>query len=233
MTYVQAQSQTKGVINLEGSIGIKVISYISQNQSSYLISVREHVLISLLALSAAIIFGIPAGYACDKYRKYEKLIVTAFQTLRIVPSLAVLILLIPVMGTGIKPAMTALVLLAVPAILLNTAAGLRSVPNFMLETAYGVGMTDIEVLWKVRFPLAMPIIMTGIKTAAIEIIASATLAAKIGAGGIGGIIFTGLGLNRTDILLAGGISVAALSISVGLAFELLERLMLKYNHLRK
>jgi osmoprotectant transport system permease protein len=218
---------------LAGSIGIKVISYISQNQNSYLISVREHVFISLLAVAVAIIIGIPAGYACDKYRKYEKWIAAAFQTLRIIPSLAVLILLIPVMGTGIKPAMTALVLLAVPAILLNTAAGLRSVPYFMIETAYGVGMTDREVLWKVKFPLALPAILTGVKTAMIEIIASATLAAKIGAGGIGGMIFTGLGLNRMDILLAGGISVAALSISAGLAFEMLDRLMLKYNHLRK
>ena len=218
---------------MAGSIGIKVISYISQNQNSYLISVREHVFISLLAVSVAIIIGIPAGYACDKYRKYEKWIAAAFQTLRIIPSLAVLILLIPVMGTGINPAMTALVLLAVPAILLNTAAGLRSVPYFMIETAYGVGMTDREVLWKVKFPLALPAILTGVKTAMIEIIASATLAAKIGAGGIGGMIFTGLGLNRMDILLAGGISVAALSISAGLAFEMLDRLMLKYNHLRK
>lgn len=212
---------------------MQVVNYISQNQESYLVSVREHVFISLLAVSAAIIIGITAGYLCDSHRKYEKWIISAFQILRIIPSLAVLILLIPVMGTGIKPAMTALVLLAVPAILLNTAAGLRSVPEFMLETASGVGMTDSEVLWKVKFPLAMPMILTGIKTAMIEIIASATLAAKIGAGGIGGIIFTGLGLNRMDILLAGGISVAALSISAGLAFEVLDRLILKYDHLRK
>lgn len=212
---------------------MQVVNYISQNQESYLVSVREHIFISLLAVSAAIIIGIPAGYLCDSHRKHEKWIVSAFQILRIIPSLAVLILLIPVMGTGIKPAMTALVLLAVPAILLNTVAGLRSVPEFMLETASGVGMTDSEVLWKVKFPLALPMILTGIKTAMIEIIASATLAAKIGAGGIGGIIFTGLGLNRMDILLVGGISVAALSISAGLAFEMIDRLLLKYDHLRK
>lgn len=200
---------------------------------AYLTSIGQHIGISILALIIAIVIGVPCGYVSVKYRKYEKFIVYIFQVLRIIPSLAVIILLIPLMGTGIKPAMTALVLLAVPPILMNTAAGLDDVPDFMLETAYGMGMTDREVLWKVRFPLAMPLILTGIKTAMIEIIASATLASKIGAGGIGDIIFTGLGLNRTDLLLVGGISVAVLSIVSGVLLNLIDRLLLKYKYIRK
>ena len=142
--------------------------------------------------------------------------------LRIIPSVAILILLIPVMGTGVRPAMTALVLLAVPPILMNTAAGFSEVPAFMLETAEGLGMTERQMFWKVKVPLAMPMILTGMRTAAIEIIASATIAAKIGAGGLGGIILTGL--NRTDLLLIGGISVALLSLEAGMVFRLLMKL---------
>jgi osmoprotectant transport system permease protein len=218
---------------LNSNIEIQIIDYFTSNMDTYLASVQEHIIISLLSLFLAIIIGVPCGYASVKNKKNERWIVSLFQVLRIVPSLAVLIILIPIMGVGIKPAMTALVLLAIPPILMDTAAGLDEVPDFMLETACGMGMTDWDILWKVKFPLAMPLILTGIKTAMIEIVASATLASKIGAGGLGDIIFTGLGLNRTELLLIGGISVAALSIAAGLLLDLIERVLLKYKYIRK
>jgi osmoprotectant transport system permease protein len=214
-------------------IGIQILNYFTNNMDAYMTSAKEHILISLLVLMLAILIGVPGGYACVKNKKYERWIISVFQILRIVPSLAVLILLIPVMGTGLKPAVTALVLLAVPPILMNTAAGLEEVPDFMLETARGMGMTDRQELWKVKLPLAAPLILTGIKTAMIEIVASATLASKIGAGGLGDIIFTGLGLNRTDLLLVGGISVAVLSIAAGILLDLVDRLLLKHKYIRK
>lgn len=218
---------------LYDNIGTQIIDYFTRNMDSYLISVKEHIGISLCALIVAIVIGVPCGYACVKYKKFERLIISIFQILRIIPSLAILILLMPIMGTGVKPAMTALVLLAVPPILMNTVAGLNGVPAFMIETALGVGMKDGQVLFKVKFPLALPLILTGIKTAMIEIIASATLAAKIGAGGLGSIIFTGLGLDRIDLILVGGISVAVLSIVAGLLLDMLDRLLLKYKYIRK
>lgn len=217
---------------MSSNIGMKIMEYFTKNMDAYLVSVKEHIWISLLALMVAIIIGVPCGYACVKHKKYEKLIVPIFQVLRIIPSLAILILLIPIMGTGIKPALVALVLLAIPPILMNTVTGLEKVPKFMLETAHAIGMTERQVLFKVKFPLAMSMILTGIKTAMIEIIASATLAAKIGAGGLGGIIFTGLGLNRIDLLLVGGISVAVLSIVVGFLLDRIDRLLLKYKYIR-
>lgn len=218
---------------MDSNVWMQILDYFTNNMESYLASVQEHIMISLLALLAAVIIGVPSGYASLKYKKYEKGIVSVFQMLRIIPSLAVLILLIPIMGTGIKPAMIALILLAVPPILMNTATGLLEVPDFMLETAYGLGMTEMQVLWKIKFPLAMPLVLTGIKMAMIEIIASATLAAKIGAGGLGDIIFTGLGLNRTDLLIVGAVSVAFLSICAGLLLDLADRLLLKYKYIRK
>lgn len=210
----------------------QIAEYFQQNMSTYLSLVRQHIWISVLSLVVACAIGIPFGYLATKTTKGEKWITSFFQILRIVPSLAVLILLIPIMGTGVKPAMTALVLLAVPPILMNTVVGLRDVPDFMLETARGVGMTKSQVLWKVQFPLAMPMIFTGIKTAMVEIVASATLASKIGAGGLGDLIFTGLGLNRTDLLLIGGLSVAVLSLLSGFILERISAVTMKYRKAR-
>lgn len=218
---------------MDSSLWEQITNYFSTDKGAYLLSVKEHISISVLALMVAALFGIILGYLCSERKKYEKWIVSIFQVLRIVPSLAILFLLIPVMGTGFQPAMTALILLAIPPVLMNTVAGLEEVPAFMLETAYSMGMSDWQVLWKVKLPLAAPLIMTGIKTAAIEIVASATLAAKIGAGGLGSIIFTGLGLNRIDLLLIGGISVAVLSIVSVLILDGAERWLFKYKYIRR
>ncbi|MXO81393.1 ABC transporter permease subunit, partial [Paenibacillus sp. OT2-17] len=187
----------------------------------------------LLALLCSASVGIVLGYVTCKYKRTEKWIVSLFQVLRIMPSLAVLLLLIPIMGTGTKPALIALVLLGIPPILMNMIAGLESVPSFLLEAAHGVGMSEQQVMWRVKFPLAAPIILTGIKIAAIEVIASATLAAKIGAGGLGEIIFTGLGLNRVDLLLIGGFSVGILAITVGVMLDMSERILFKYRFLKR
>jgi osmoprotectant transport system permease protein len=206
--------------------------YFQSHQAEYLTAVGEHLTISLIALLAAVCIGVPFGYYCITHARSSKWIVGFFQVLRIIPSLAFLILLIPIMGTGLEPALTALIVLAVPPILMNTAAGFEAVPDFMLETAAGLGMSDRQILWKVKVPLAMPLILAGIKTAAVEIIASATLAAKIGAGGLGEIIFTGLGLNRPDLLVIGGASVAALSLLAGLAFYIIDRLAMRYKYVK-
>jgi len=208
----------------------KIAIYFASRPDEYLLALREHIVLSLLSLCAAIIIGVPLGILCVRYKNQQKWVVGFFQVLRIVPSLAVLVMLIPVMGVGERPAITALVLLAVPPVLMNTVAGLEEVPFFMLETAEGMGMTGRQIWGKVRIPLAMPLILAGIKIAMIEIIASAAIAAKIGAGGLGGIILTGLGLNRIDLLLVGGITVAALSLLAGVLMDLLDRVLLKYKY---
>ena len=210
---------------------VEMIEYLQNNTDSYLLAIWEHISISVFSLLIAIFIGIPAGFLCVRFKYSQKWIMVLFQVFRIIPSLAILLLLIPIMGTGVRPAISALVILAVPPILMNTAAGLSEVPEFMLETAYGCGMTGGQVWYRVRFPLAMPMVLTGIKTAFIEIIASATLAAKIGAGGLGGIIFTGLGLNRFDLLFIGGTTVAILSVSTSILLELFDRLILRYKHI--
>lgn len=209
----------------------QIVTYLSENSTNILIQVRDHLLISLLALVIACAIGIPLGYLASRSEKSEKWISGPFQVLRVVPSLAILVLLIPVVGTGVLPALIALSILAIPPILLNTIVGFREVPAFMVESARGIGMTDRQILRNVRIPLSMPMILAGIRTGLVEVIASATLAAKIGAGGLGEIIFTGLGLNRMDLLIIGGVLVGILSLGCGLIFDLISRRIVRYKYL--
>lgn len=188
-----------------------------------------HVAVSLLALVIAAAIAVPAGVLCVRHERLKKPLTGLFGALRVVPSLAILLLMLPILGTGTAPAAVALVLLAVPPILMNTVAGLESVPESVLETAAAMGMEEGQIWRKARLPLALPLVLTGLKTAAVEIVASATLAAKIGAGGLGELIFTGIGLFRTDLLLIGGGSVALLSLLTGLLFDLLDKLLLRYK----
>ncbi|MEG0375147.1 MAG: glycine betaine ABC transporter substrate-binding protein [Raoultibacter sp.] len=209
-----------------------ITGYLSSNSADLFRAIAQHIEISALAFVIAAAIGIPCGYLCWKYKTGGKPLLTFFQILRVIPSLAILLLFIPIMGTGVLPASIALVLLAIPAILMNTTAGLSQVDDTVIETGAALGMTDKQILYKVRLPLAVPLILAGLKTAAIEIIASATLAAKIGAGGLGELIFTGLGLNRMDLVIIGGVSVALISLIVSLLFDLLENVLVKYKHLK-
>ncbi len=205
----------------------QMISYIQQNWGNILNQVADHLLISLLSIGVASLLGVPLGYLASKSEKAERFISAPFQVLRVVPSLAILVLLIPIMGVGMAPAVTALTILAIPPVIINTIVGFREVPEFLLECAQGIGMDEKSILWKVRVPMALPMILSGIRTGLVEAVASTTLAAKIGAGGLGEIIFTGLGLNRMDMLVLGGLLVAALSLLSGAVFDRIGKLFIR------
>jgi len=205
------------------------IQFVVDNSSTYFIAVREHVMISVLAVFFAGVIGIPLGIVSTRFRHLKPFITGTFSTLRIIPSLAVLILMIPLVGIGLFPAIIALVFLAMPPILINTMLAFDSLPDSVLEAARGMGMGPVRVFFRISVPLAMPLIMTGIRTSSVEVIASATLAAYIGAGGLGTIIFTGLGLMRSDLLLAGGLTVAMLSLLTGFILSRVEHHMFRYQ----
>ncbi|WP_238900008.1 ABC transporter permease [Clostridium sp. YIM B02500] len=208
-----------------------IIDYFQKDMNNYLQAIGQHLEISLLSLLVAAIIGIPFGILSTKNKVWYRWVTTSFNTLRIVPSLAVLIMFIPIVGTGVKPALIALALLGIPPILLNTALAFNTIPEFMIETSMAMGMSKAQSFWKVKVPLAAPLMLTGIKTAMVEIIASATLAAYIGGGGVGNIIFTGLGLNRADLLLIGGVTVAILSMLANVIMLGFEKYLLRYKYI--
>jgi osmoprotectant transport system permease protein len=153
-----------------------------------------------------------------------------FSTLRIIPSLAILFLCVSLLGgVGLWPTVFALTLLAIPPILINTTLAFAGIDPAVLETARGMGMSAARTFFQVKVPLAAPLFVAGFKTATVEVIASATLGAYIGAGGLGTIIFTGLGLQRSDILIVGGVLVAALSLVSGSLITLTEKRLLRWH----
>jgi osmoprotectant transport system permease protein len=201
------------------------VDYFSRNGGKYLDAVFQHLAVSGFSLALAVIVALPLGIAAAKNERTKAAITGLFAVLRIVPSLAVLFICVPIMGTGLKPAVTALSLLAIPPILINTTLAFASIPEAVLETAQGMGMSAGRIFFWVKAPLSLPLVLTGVKTAVVEIIASATLAAYIGGGGLGAIIFTGLGLMRNELLLIGGVSVAVLSITADLILTKLENIL--------
>ncbi|RRF88788.1 MAG: ABC transporter permease [Coriobacteriaceae bacterium] len=187
--------------------------------------VATHLWLSAVALALATVIAVPLGILGARFRRLDSVSEGVWGTLRIIPSLALLLVLIPVLGTGTLPAVVSLTVLAIPPILINTTTAFKTLPADVLEAAEGMGMPPARELLTVKLPLALPVAFAGFRTATSEVIASAMLAAYIGAGGLGDLIFTGLGLMRTDLLWIGGLSVAALSLAVGALLSLAEARM--------
>lgn len=191
-----------------------------------------HLRITFIAVTLAILLALPLGIFLYRYAAFSKVVLYAVGLLQTIPSIALLALMIPLMGIGAVPAITALFLYALLPILRNTTTGLFAVDPLLKKVAAGIGLTPWQRLRYVELPMAMPAILTGIRTAAVITIGTATLAAFIGAGGLGEFIVTGLALNNTELILRGAIPAAALAIVVELVFEWIEAKLIP-KHLRK
>ncbi len=187
---------------------------------------RQHVLLVLLSVAAATFCGIPLGMAAASWRALNQPVMAFVGVLQTIPSLALLAILIPLLGSiGTMPALIALFLYALLPIVSSTAIGIQQVPPGMRMAALALGMRRADCMRFIVLPLASPVILSGIKTAAVMSVGTATIAAFIGAGGYGERIATGLALNDNDMLLAGAIPAAALALITQLLFETVERRM--------
>ena len=186
----------------------------------------EHIKIAGISLLCAVLFAIPAGILGYKIEGLSKPLIYCAGLLQTIPGIALLALMIPAFGIGFLPAFVALFLYALLPILRNTVIGLHTVDPILKKIAIGMGMTGWQRLRYVELPLSAPTILAGVRTAAVIAIGTATLAAFIGAGGLGEFIVTGLALNDTRLILQGAIPAAFLAIVVELFFEGIERLFL-------
>lgn len=201
------------------------LDYVLANPERFMTAVEVHVRLSGLALLIAICVFIPLGVLASRGGRAGAQIVAVVGAARVVPSLAVLFLLLPLMGTGFTPALVALTVLAGPPLIINTDAGLRGVEAAVLENARGLGMSERQVFSRVQWPLALPVVVAGVRSAAIDVVASATLAAFIGAGGLGTFILAGLSLVDYRLLLVGAVPVALLALLTEVTLNGLERLV--------
>jgi len=176
-----------------------------------------------LSLLAAIAVAVPLGIVAARRPRLGRVVVGAAGLLQTVPSLAMLLLLIPLVGIGSPPAVTALFLYGLLPIVRNTHAGLQAVSKGLIESALALGLTRGQTLRAIELPLALPTLMAGVKTAAVTNVGTATVAAFVGAGGLGERIVAGLAVNDSALMLAGALPAAALAVAVQLLFDALER----------
>ncbi|MEI9920455.1 MAG: glycine betaine ABC transporter substrate-binding protein [Bacteroidota bacterium] len=194
--------------------------------------ILQHLYLTFTALALAIIVALPLGTWLSFKPGVSNFFLYVAGLLQTIPSIALLAIMIPVFGIGSLPAIVALLVYAVLPILRNTITGLRGIDPLLKEAAATLGMSRMQKLRYVSLPLAAPSILAGIRTAAVINVGTATLAAFIGAGGLGEYIVTGLALNNTQMILKGAIPAAILALAIELVFELIER-RLTPAHLRK
>ncbi len=199
--------------------------YALDNWSTFTAAVVTQLQLSGAALSIALVVCVPLGVLAARSRWVSLLSVNLFGTARVIPSIAILFLALPILGFGFQPALVALTVLACPPILVNTGAGFAGVDAAIVEAAQGMGMSTLQVLVRVQLPLALPVLLAGVRTAAVEVIASATLATFIGGGGLGDFIAQGFSTNDTRLMLVGAIPVAVMALCAELIFGALQRVL--------
>jgi osmoprotectant transport system permease protein len=191
-----------------------LLRYLWDRRATTLAETRRHLLLVLLSLGGGAVVAIPLGLALERARGAAEGVIRAIGLLQTIPSIALLAFMIPLLGIGVAPAVTALFLYSLFPMVRNTYTGVRDADGSAVGSARALGMTELQLLRWVRLPLAAPVIMAGVRTAAVISVGTATLAAFIGAGGLGDPIVAGLALSDTRMILAGAIPAAVLALIV-------------------
>jgi len=188
-----------------------------------LFATLRHIEVSAISVIISVAVAVPLGILITRYRRLAHVVVNSANIGQTIPSLAILGLVIPLLGIGLKPAVFAIVIRGVLPILNNTYSGIVNVDRFLIEAGRGMGMKNREILTLVEMPLSFPVIMAGIRTAAVLSISVAALAALIGAGGLGDLIFQGIVMADQNLLLAGSIPTALLAVGTDVGLGWMEK----------
>ncbi len=205
----------------------QLASFVSRESDKLIQQTLVHSGLTFLSLCLALLISLPVGIWISRKMKWSRTILSIAGILQTIPSIALLGFLIPFLGIGVKPAIVALFLYALLPILRNTYTGIREVDPAVKESAVAMGMTPWQVLLKVELPLAFPVILAGIRTATVINVGVATLAAYIGAGGLGEFIFGGIALNNSAMILAGAVPAALLALLFDFLLSRLEHTSIK------
>src|SRR5881227_190958 len=200
--------------------------FLRSNWSDILAHIAQHVWLVLIATAIAIAIALPVGVLITRRKRLRSPVLAIANVMQTIPSLALFGFLIPlpfIGGIGPRTAIVALVFYALLPIIRNTVTGILGVDRNVREAAVAMGMTDRQVLFKVELPLAMSVILTGVRVAVVITIGVAIIAAEVGAGGLGEYIFRGLRLNDNRLLLAGAVPSALMALAADFGFGLIEK----------
>jgi osmoprotectant transport system permease protein len=200
------------------------LDYLRDHRDHVLNLTVEHLQLTATALAIALVVAIPLGVLIATVRPVSLPVLVVLGLIYTIPSLALLAFLIPSLGLGRKPAVVVLAAYAQLALVRNVDAALRGVDPATIEAARGVGMTWWQVFWKVRLPLALPVLVAGVRIALVTTISLATVTAWINAGGLGSLLFDGISRDFPSEILAGAIAITALALCADAVLRVLERL---------
>lgn len=202
---------------------IEAWNYVLGHPDRFFGALFTHIALSASALGIGVAIALPAGVWLASTRRAALIAITAANVGRTLPSLAVLALAMPVLGTGFVPSLFALTLIALPPILINTYTAMRQVDPDIVDAARGMGMGAVEIVRKVELPIALPVIFAGIRTAAVQVVSGAVLASYIGGGGLGDFITAGIAMMALPLLLVGAIPATLLSLGADFLFGRLQK----------
>ncbi len=204
---------------------MNILSYYLNNFDRIISALEVHILIFSVSLTFSIIIGISISIFVTQEgrKKIGRIILSVMGAAQSVPSLAIIALIFIFVGIGVKPAIIALVIYGLVPIIFNATSGILSVRPNIIEAGRGMGLTQNQLLWKVKIPIALPVIMGGIRSSATIIIGSATVAAVIGGGGLGDFIFIGLRMHKPEMLISGAVTVSLLAIIVDYIIAKIEK----------
>ena len=204
-----------------------LLGFMWQQHDKLLDQTLAHIGLTFISLLLSILIGLPLGIWIARKKQWSSFVLGIAGVLQTIPSIALLGFMIPLLGIGAKPAIVALMLYAFLPIIRNTFTGISQVNNAVVDAAKGMGMSPWQILFKVELPLALPVILAGIRTATVINVGVATLAAYIAAGGLGEFIFGGIALNNTNMILAGAIPAALLAIVFDFALSKVQHIQFK------
>lgn len=207
----------------------EIIDLIQSRWDFFLGLLVEHIQISLLSIVIAIVIGLTIGILISEYQKNSKVVIGIVNFIYTIPSISLLGFLIPLSGVGDATAVIALTVYALLPMVRNTHTGLTNVSPLLLEAATGMGSTKMQTLIKVKLPLAMPVIISGIRSMAVMTIALAGIASFIGAGGLGVAIYRGITTNNKAMTLVGSLLIAVLAIAVDFLIGRIEKMVKRHG----
>lgn len=189
-----------------------LLTFVQEQHEYITLLLISHIQLTMLSVAIAIIIGVPLGIYVSERDKLLKPVMGFANLAQAIPSLALLGFLVPYMGIGAVTAVAMVVMYSLLPILKNTCTGLRNIASETLEAAKGIGMTDMQVLFKVRLPLALPVIMAGVRISSVTAVGLMTIAAYIGAGGLGTLVISGIQTDNSNMILAGAIPACLLAL---------------------
>ena len=183
----------------------------------------EHFYISIIALLIAIVVAVPLGILLSRTTKTANVVLTIAGVLQTIPTLAVLAIMIPIFGVGKTPAIVALFIYVLLPILNNTVLGVKNIDKNVIQAGQSMGMTQFQLMKDVEMPLALPLIISGIRLSSVYVISWATLASYVGAGGLGDLVFNGLNLYQPPMIISAAIVVTLLALVIDFILSLVEK----------